>query len=130
MQRRLFIQSGLAVVAASLGSSRAGTRADTADRAAATLTFYDPRFPKSREAANEFQPGSPLRPIQGDASDLAILLLTLATAHQPLIVAGVTTESIPFCLQQMPCSSSAMPLQMQRLDGDLFVWRLTTGAHA
>lgn len=119
MNRRLFIQAACATTAACAGvACEAG--ASTRQAGAHTMfTLYDPRFPNSRAQAELLAPHSTLRAIAGDVSNLVPII-----GSTPLDVAGVTTESVPFCLEQLLSLAHRPVLNMRRLDADLFAWTL------
>ena len=83
------------------------------------FTLYDPRFPNSRAQAELLAPQSTLRAIAGDVSDMVPII-----GSKPLDIAGVTTESVPFCLSQLMSVADRPVLKMRRLDADLFAWTL------
>jgi hypothetical protein len=83
------------------------------------FTLYDPRFPDSRAQAERLAPRSTLRAIAGDVSDMVPVI-----GSTPLDIAGVTTESVPFCLEQLLSVAHRPVLSMRRLDADLFAWTL------
>jgi hypothetical protein len=119
MNRRMFIQS---VGATTVACAAVASDATASTELASTQTMfalYDPRFPNSRAQAELLAPRSNLRAIAGEVSDLAkIIGLT------PLDIAGVTTESVPFCLEQLLSVAHRPVLNMRRLDADLFAWTL------
>ena len=124
MNRRMFIQSVFVTTVACVGAaSAAGTSAGLAGDQT-IFTLYDPRFFKSRAAAELLAPRSTLRPIAGDVSELVPILLSTEARSAPIDVAGVTTESVPFCLEQLLSFSHQPVLEMRRLDADLFAWTL------
>ena len=119
MNRRLFIQSVCATTAVCGGVARA-VRASTGHAGADKMfTLYDPRFPHSRAQAALLAPQSTLRAIAGDVSNLVPII-----ESTPLDIAGVTTESVPFCLEQLMSVAHRPVLNMRRLDADLFAWTL------
>ena len=122
MDRRLFIQSAV-LTAAVLGSTASAGEQTALVGEHASVTLYDARFPKSRAVASQLAPAGALRPIAGDASELLAMLLT--SGSERLEIAGVTTESIPFCLEQLLSSHAQPQLKSVRLDADLFAWTLT-----
>ena len=120
----MFIQSVCVTTVACVGAaSAAGASAGLAGDQP-IFTLYDPRFPQSRTAAERLAPRSTLRPIAGDVSELVPILLSTGARSAPLDIAGVTTESVPFCLEQLLSFSHQPVLEMRRLDADLFAWTL------
>lgn len=120
----MFIQSVFVTTVACAGvASEARTSAGLAGDQT-IFTLYDPRFPKSRAAAELLAPRSALRPIAGDVSELVPILLSTEARSAPIDVAGVTTESVPFCLEQLLSFSHQPVLEIRRLDADLFAWTL------
>lgn len=129
MNRRRFIQSACVTTVACVvvtGEAEAGTGLAGAQT---MFALYDPRFPQSRAAAESLAPGSTLRPIAGDISDLVPIVLSTEVRGAPLEAVGVTTESVPFCLQQLLRLDPRPVLEMRRLDADLFAWTLRTTRH-
>lgn len=125
ISRRQLLATGMQATAALAVSGALGPAA-TADAQAATLTFYDPRFPASRLRARAL-PGRPqLRPIHGDPT--AVLgLVSGARASGLRRLQGVTTETIPFCLREFAGRGPGIKLDSRRVDRDLFAWTLTLG---
>lgn len=120
----MFVQSVCvtAVACADVASAARTNLGFTGDQT--IFTLYDPRFPKSRAAAEFLAPRSTLRPIAGDVSELVPILLSTEARGAPIDAAGVTTESVPFCLEQLLSFSHQPVLEMHRLDADLFAWTL------
>jgi hypothetical protein len=119
MNRRLFIQSVCATTAVCATVAREAV-ANTGQAGAHTMfTLYDPRFPNSRAQAELLAPHTTLRAIAGDVSNLVPII-----GSTPLDIAGVTTESVPFCLEQLMSVAHRPVLSMRRLDADLFAWTL------
>jgi hypothetical protein len=123
------------VLAAGITTSAAlalGRLAATIEAAPAEIqTFYDPRFGSSKELARRFPSASQLQAIAGDASQLLSRLAPDIGALRPLRLQGVTTETIPFCLEQLIRGHRHdVRLQSRRLDRDLFAWTLTVRARA
>ena len=84
--------------------------------------LFDPRLPRSLIAARAAFRASRYQPVGGDATQLATALFTQAGPGH-IVLRGVTTDSIPFCLEQCARLGTAQ-LRMDRLDRDLFIWRL------
>ena len=124
MNRRMFIQSVcVTTVACAGGASAAGASTGLASTQP-MLVLYDPRFPKSRAAAQRLAPRSTLRAITGDVSELVPTIMST-----PLEISGVTTESVPFCLQHLSSVAQQPVLELRRLDADLFAWTLKSMRH-
>jgi hypothetical protein len=119
MNRRLFIQSICVTTVACTGVTSEATAGMERARTQTMFALYDSRFPKSRAAAELLAPHSKLRAIAGDVSDLVPII-----GSTPLDIAGVTTESVPFCLEQLLSFAHRPVLNMRRLDADLFAWTL------
>lgn len=102
--RREFIRGGVAAtLLAGIGYGPAGMAAGQR-RPAVPLyrAIFDERFPDSREFAREVSAlGVATRAIRGDITDLWFNDLDLAWRRQPRAVAGLTTESALFCLEQL-----------------------------
>jgi|SRR5581483_792138 len=91
----------------------------------AILTFYDPRFPRSRELASALPEAVHLTAVHADPARLLRHIGSICTRGRRLRVQGVTPESVPFCLEQFALGSSGMCFASRRLDRDLFAWSLT-----
>jgi hypothetical protein len=124
LSRRHFIQS-TSSIAASMGLLGIATPALARSGDGPLLTLYDPRFGQARQMAAAASPGSSLLTVDSDITDLAEVLLTNAAQSGPVVIAGVTTETVPFCLQQLASAAGAACLESARLDRDLFLWKLT-----
>jgi hypothetical protein len=123
LTRREFIQSTLRI-AASMGVLGVATPVfDAAD--IPLLTLYDPRFDKARQTAEALARGSALWTVGSDITDLAQVLLEDTHTSRGVVIIGVTTESVPFCLRQLGRSAGQATLDCQRMDQDLFIWKLT-----
>lgn len=120
----MFIQSVFVTTVACVGAASAARTSLGFTGDQTIFTLYDPRFPKSRAAAELIAPCSTLRPVAGDVSELVPILLSREARSAPIDVAGVTTESVPFCLEQLLIFSHQPVLDMRRLDADLFAWTL------
>lgn len=124
MNRREFIQSMVVTTAACVGTvSAAQSRADGVEESRG-LTLYDPRFAQAHELARQLAPSGELRSVAGDISELVPLVRSMEHRGKAFKLAGVTTESVPFCLEQLLCSFDRPALEMRRLDADLFAWTL------
>lgn len=84
--------------------------------------LFDPRLPRSLIAARAAFGASRYQPIGGDVTQLATRLFTQAGPER-IVFRGVTTDSVPFCLEQCVLAGTAR-LRTDRLDRDLFIWRL------
>jgi hypothetical protein len=118
MDRRVFIQRSLqATIAATVvsGATAPLVWAATAD----ALTLFDPRFPRARAYAAALANDRRLLAVNGDPSELALLLNRTDDA---LVLQGVTTETLPFYLQHRNRYLDSRVLQVSRLNQDLFVW--------
>src|SRR5260370_41967641 len=121
--RRLLLAIGVNVTGAlALGRELASAKALSLNTRK-TLTFYDPRFPKSRRLARALPDVSRLHTVQGDPSRLLAHIVSVGPQGRGLRLQGVTTESIPFCLELFARSHHAY-LESRRLDRDLFAWSL------
>jgi len=86
-----------------------------------TLTVYDPRFPAAEPTARRLAGVGRLLRTHGDPTSLLVHWTALQPGFPPPRLQGVTTESIPFCLEQCRPGSR---LRQERLDRDLFVWHI------
>jgi hypothetical protein len=101
-----------------------GHRAAAEARAAHTgdiTTFYDPRFPQARPPARSLPRASVLLAVGGDPSRL-VAQITNRRGRAGLRLQGVTTETIPFCLEQCIRQDRDVHFESRRLNSDLFAW--------
>jgi hypothetical protein len=131
--RRRFLGAGLDAAAL---AALAGTLAPLSALAAgngATAVLFDPRFPAARAAALQLAGGGVLMPVPGDPMVVLEACLRCSPgAGVPRVsglrIAGVTTESVPFCLEQLFPRYQRPILTLERIDQDLFSWRLESRA--
>jgi hypothetical protein len=117
VSRRRFVR-GVLGAAASLRV--AGLAAGAEGRSAPPRrTFFDARFPRAAGLASRLASDGVLEPIGGDPTEL--VLWVASQALQDPRIAGVTTGSVPFALQQLRLPGR---LTVERIDRDLFVWAL------
>ena len=122
--RRRLLASGLGATAVlALGDFVASARALAVPRAD-VLTFYDPRLPRSRLLALALPRASRPGPVGGDPSAILSLVTPPRHATEELLLQGVTTETVPFCLEQFARGHCDARLECRRLDRDLFAWTL------
>jgi hypothetical protein len=131
VSRRAFIANArdaaaLATIATALRplSALAATGTSTGD--VATPVYFDLRFPAARAMAAQLAGGGAVTAISGDATEL--LFAASSGASQPVMLRGVTTESVPFCLSQAVVKGKRPKLIQTRLDQDLFAWSLEFSA--
>jgi len=86
-----------------------------------TLTLYDPRFAAARPLALALAGPQSLCATGGDPTELVLEFADGKFGRTPARLQGVTTESVPFCLQQLIPGAR---LIQRRADRDLFVWTL------
>ncbi len=119
------MQATLTTVAV-MGTSVAAERALSApaDGCSVLCSLYDPRFGPARNVARALAPWASLHPVQGDVTDWVEGLLTRARGLSRFAIVGVTTDIVPFCLQQWVGFAGTSRLESQRLNTDIFTWRL------
>ncbi len=123
--RRSVLATGI-TTAAALALGRVAASAEVAGIALRDIhTFYDPRLRASKELAGALPGASQLQAVFGDPAPLLSRLMPALRDARPLRLQGVTTESIPFCLEQLSRAQPEARLQSRRLDRDLFAWSLT-----
>jgi len=122
MTRRQLLASGVSATTALVLTRFAAAAALTVP--SEVSTFYDPRFPASRTLAGTLPGASQLLAAHGDPSRLLSEVLANANGHRPRRLQGVTTETLPFCLEQLARRHDEVRFENQRLDRDLFVWSL------
>jgi hypothetical protein len=106
--RRQFIQAGMAVTAAAMDSSLAGSTEPESIRAASVLNsafykvIYDAAFPAAVSFAAEAQRlGATTQSIRGDVTDLWYHDLSRRWTHSAIAIAGMTTYESMFVLGLM-----------------------------
>jgi hypothetical protein len=126
LDRRQFICTSfdLALFAA-MASAGVATPALASPARPGRLTLFDGRFPAAREAALAWANGSPTRAVGSDITDAVLELSALMHRATSCQIAGVTTEQVPFCLQQLAGNPRQTRLTLRRLSRDLFEWTLT-----
>ena len=93
--------------------------ATLAAEGSADATLYDPRFPAARTLALELAGHGRVLATDGDATVRVRQWAGRNAAEVLQRLQGVTTESLPFCLQQLAPQGR---LTQRRVDRDLFVW--------
>jgi len=130
LTRRQLLAAGLgAGAAAALGSLGAAART-AAVPVGSVQTFYDRRFARSRLLAAALPQAARPTPVQGDVTALLGLVGPARRLAGPMVLQGVTTEIVPFCLEQYARTHHEVRLESRRLDRDLFAWSLTIHARS
>jgi hypothetical protein len=86
--------------------------------------FYDERFARARQLADEMPGAHVPVPVRGDVTGIWNAGLGRASLRSPLVLRGVTTESFYFCLKVMLGSQARVETQVARVDRDLFLWTI------
>jgi hypothetical protein len=120
--RRDVLATGVTVTAALAMGARAAAEAPAA-HIVDIMTFYDPRFPQARSLARTLPRASALLGVGGDPS-LLVAQLADRRERAGLRLQGVTTETIPFCLEQYIRHDRDVRFESRRLNRDLFAWSL------
>jgi len=123
-RRRVLASGASATAALALSRFVAATEAGVSTRAK-VLTFHDARFPRARALASELPGAMRLQAVDGDPSSLSTHIRPGAVGSSGVRLQGVTTESLPFCLEQLARHHYGARFESRRLDRDLFVWSLT-----
>jgi len=126
--RRRLLATGVHSTAALALAGLLGSTGALAGAAANIMTLYDPRFPRSRSLASALPHAVQLLAVRGDPSPLLAQIGFGANRRSGVHLQGVTTESIPFCLEQFVCRDREVICGRQRLDCDLFAWSLVIDA--
>lgn len=122
--RRRILASGVQLTAAlAMGSQLAAAR-DRAERTGEHLTFFDARFPHAEPLAAALPGAGQLQSVRGDPSGLIGRIAGHDSRAGSLRLQGVTTESIPFCLEQFARTHHEVAFESRRVDRDLFIWSL------
>jgi len=128
--RRRLLATGVHVTAALALGGQLASAEPLAAEPADIVTYYDSRFPHSRPLARLLSHTSRLYAIGGDASPLLTQIGFGGPRGRGLRLQGVTTESIPFCLEQFARRCHDVRIESRRLDRDLFAWTLTIRVRA
>jgi hypothetical protein len=127
--RRHVLASGATITTAlalvGQGAAAEARSAHTGD----IVTFYDPRFPQARPLARTLPRASVLLAVGGDPSRL-VAQIANRRERAGLRLQGVTTETIPFCLEQCIRRDRNVRFESRRLNGDLFAWSLEFSSYA
>jgi hypothetical protein len=123
--RRRVLATGVNVTAALALGSELACAEPLAAEPTDIVTFYDPRFARARPLARMLARASRMYAIGGDASPLLAQIGSGGPRGRGLRLQGVTTESIPFCLEQFAGRCHDVRIETRRLDRDLFSWTLT-----
>jgi hypothetical protein len=124
MTRRQLLASGVSATTALVLTRFAAAAETFSGDPTEVSTFYDPRFPASRTLAGTLPGASQLLAAHGDPSRLLAEVLGGSNTNRSRRLQGVTTETLPFCLEQMARRQHEVRFENQRLDRDLFVWSL------
>jgi len=87
-------------------------------------TYFDPRFPRSEWQASELPQATRPLAVRGDPTDLVMELSSRPASSAAVRLQGVTTEAIPFCLEQYTRHDTGVRFASQRVNRDLFAWSL------
>jgi hypothetical protein len=121
--RRQVLATGATITTAlALGGHWAAAEARAA-QTVTVMTYYDPRFPLAQPLARTLPRASGLLAVGGDASHL-VAQISNRRERAGLRLQGVTTETIPFCLEQSARRDRDMHFESRRLNRDLFAWSL------
>jgi hypothetical protein len=123
MGRRHFLFSMLVTgVALGLGAFTRTVCASKTFAPGADWTLYDARFRLAREMVGAMAADTRRLAVAGDGSDIARQLLV--PTPDAVVVAGVTTDAVPFCVEGVARRQGRVRLDIDRFDGDLFVWQI------
>jgi hypothetical protein len=129
MNRREFAQVTGLLLPLSMGVRPA--RADDEPRPSAVprYAFYDARFPRALKFALRVGAGDSWRAMDGDAAAAWLHVLRPALIREPLVATGITTPSVPFCLEILARERAVVRMTQRRVDHDLIHWTLEAKAH-
>jgi len=105
-------------VSAALASTEVGRAWD--------YVLFDERFAEARRLAAALSGITVPTPMQGDITAIWTRELAPATLAAPLTIAGVTTESVYFCLKILLAEQASVEAQVTRIGRDLHLWTLRT----
>jgi hypothetical protein len=129
MNRREFAQVTGLLLPLSLGVDLACADDDPRPSVIPRFALYDPRFPQALKVALRLGARDSWRAIDGDAAAEWHQVLRPALSRRPLLVTGVTTPSVPFCLEILARDHAIVRMTRQRIDRDLIHWTLEAKAH-
>lgn len=98
----------------------AGDHSDDAD----VRTYFDARFPRSLQLAGLLPDRGVVAAVGGDPSFLMAQVNDATARRRGLRLQGVTTESVPFCLEQLVRDLPGVRIVSRRIDQDLFEWSI------
>jgi hypothetical protein len=124
MTRRQLLASGASATTALVLSRFAAAAGTFSGDPTEVSTFYDPRFPASRILADALPGALQLQAAPGDPLQLLSQIRDGGNRSRPRRLQGVTTETLPFCLEQMARRHHEVRFESQRIDRDLFAWSL------
>lgn len=125
MKRRTLIQAALSSLAIPMTAFGAAAGPATG-RFNETRFYYDERFPKARRLAGQLSEPALTIPVTGDITPIWNAGLKHADSRSPLTLRGVTTESFHFCLKVLLQSRATVETEINRIDGDLYLWSIRT----
>lgn len=126
--RRQLLATGLNATAALALAGHFSSAQALARETGNLVSLYDARFPLSRHLACTLLRAPRLQGVRGDASPLLARIASRAASRHLLSLQGVTTETVPFCLERFARSYGDVVFNSWRWDRDLFVWSLNLRA--
>lgn len=130
MNRREFAQvTALAWPLLTIGRDVACAAEAPRAPAIASFAFYDARFPQALKVALRLGARSAWRAMSGDPAVEWQQMLRPALSRDRLLATGITTPSVPFCLEILAREHAVVLMTRQRIDRDLIHWTLEAKAH-
>jgi len=126
VNRRTFVQGGVSSVVVAHASTVSAALASTEVGRAWDYVLFDERFAEARRLAAALSGITVPTPMQADITAIWTRELAPASLVAPLTMAGVTTESVYFCLKILLADQARVDAQVSRIDRDLHLWTLRT----
>lgn len=95
-----------------------------------TWTFHDARFAEARRLASALPGADTVQAIGADMTHLLGFLHPDRLRDGGFRLQGVTTETVPFCLEHALPRHAGLRVESVRLDRDLFAWSLVIPGQA
>jgi len=126
VNRRTFVQGGVSSLVVAHASTVSAALASTEVGRAWDYVLFDERFAEARRVAAALSGITVPTPMQGDITAVWTRELAPASLVAPLTIAGVTTESVYFCLKILLADQASVDAQVSRIGRDLHLWTLRT----
>jgi hypothetical protein len=124
MNRRRFMKALSSTLLLPLSPALNASAWSSSDKLQSDQFFYDDRFAGARKLALELACPGEIIPVQSDITDIWRAGLNRVCRQGPMVMRGVTTESVHFCLRTMVADCAEIESQISRVDRDLYLWTI------